>query len=229
MLRFVIGLISGIASVLLGLYLVVPRTEFWEAYTATFHESFFTQSHAGISPQYNYFVGTPLDENMAVPMHNSGMRLMEEIPVLTFEQADFSRVCLQPSWFEKGEHFGSMAVNIYLTPDARQRFGSYLLTKPETEFSFEYEGITLSQFHSNTKKIDAFLAEPTKDDIDGDIWFDVPYSGLVMGVALAHNIASKIEPETCYGRPLAEEIPGYEAIMELYTVSTGSNPLGKTQ
>lgn len=216
MLRFVVGLISGIATVLLVLYLFVPRTEFWEAYTATFQHNLIAKSHAGISPQYNYYVGTPLDENMAVPMHNSGMRLMAETPVLAFERTDFSRVCMQPRWFEEGERFGSLAVNIYLTPDARQRFGAYLLTKPDTEFSFEYEGMTLSQFHSNTEKVNAFLADSTKDDIDGDIWFDVPYSGLLMGVSLAHNIAVNIESETCNGRPLEEQIPDYPSIMELY-------------
>lgn len=215
MKKFLSGIITGIAVALLSLFLVVPRHEFIEAYLATIHGGLTGKSYGYIGPQYAFSVGEPhLD---SVERHQArNIRLLQETPVLSFDASDYSRVCMTPSWVKRGDYFGSLSVHIYLTPQARGRLGTFLQTKPDTQFSFEFQGQRLSVLLSNTEMVEAYLNQRDVDEIDGDIWFDVPYGALVRGVFLAHDIAGSVATETCNGRSLADEIPAYESMIELY-------------
>lgn len=226
MLKFLTGLFSGVAIVAISIYIVVPQQTLYNTKLVLEHGTWAENSGRDLSG-YNHTFGHGVVEEAGgyLPTQINALTLASQTPVYTFDRAEIERVCAQPSWFKEDVHIGGMTITIFLNKEARNRLGSFLLSRPDENISLMYGGDQLNVFSISTEKVNTYIKNAndplfTADIYDpkqrGDFNIDVTKNSLTAGFLTGFLIAGDKGFQHCGEGETLNGIIGYEEAKNAY-------------
>lgn len=212
MLKYFIGLISGVLLVPLGLYLFLPTKAFWQSYNYITDDISLYSDGSNVMSSYTYALGQDFGDD-PTRFESETLQLVENTPVQSFASSDIERVCLQPTWYGE-DYFANYYVHAFLTPDAKSKLAAQLASRDGKLFSFRLKGTELSSFILSADLLQDFGAGKLPDNVNADFEFQVPEGATITGLYYAHILNGGRDLEMCEATDSLDMIPHYQAFLE---------------
>lgn len=232
MFKFLTGLVSGVVVVILAVYIAVPQQTLYNTKLALEHGVWVEHTAQGLGG-YNYTFGHGADGDTGyLPMQNNILALTSQAPVYTFDRNEIDRVCGIVSSYGTGSHIAGMTIKIYLTKEARNRLGQFLLSKPDEIISLTYSNDQINTFSVALDKVNTYLKNTndpllTADTYDprtmGDFNIEVSQSSLLPGITTGLMIAGDKGFKHCDEQDSLETLPGFKEANDAYMQAKSVN------